>query len=109
MQRRRLSKFGAVRLSRIEARKIIRMKKKASNLFATVAVKKYVYVDDMMIPVGSEDMAYASAFELILEYGNDHLANIFDRLQKRLNKNRTVPIDTLLNDINTRTKANIIQ
>eukprot|EP00972_Heterocapsa_arctica_P064519 9521342-Heterocapsa_arctica.AAC.1 len=37
MQRRRLSKFGAVRLSRIEAMNIIRMKKKAFNFFATVA------------------------------------------------------------------------
>eukprot|EP00972_Heterocapsa_arctica_P065784 9710824-Heterocapsa_arctica.AAC.1 len=77
MQRRRLSKFGAVRLSRIEARSIIRMKK-ASNFFATATVEKYVYMDDMMIPVDSEDMAYASAFELFLEYGNEHLAKIFD-------------------------------
>eukprot|EP00972_Heterocapsa_arctica_P083638 12324878-Heterocapsa_arctica.AAC.1 len=37
MQRIHLSKFGAVRLSRIEARNIIRMKKKAYNFFATVA------------------------------------------------------------------------
>eukprot|EP00972_Heterocapsa_arctica_P025935 3818118-Heterocapsa_arctica.AAC.1 len=53
-------------------------------------------------------MAYASAFELFLEYGNDHLATIFDSLQERLHNNRT-RIETLLNDINTRTKANIIQ
>eukprot|EP00972_Heterocapsa_arctica_P060795 8968038-Heterocapsa_arctica.AAC.1 len=63
----------------------------------------------MMIPVDSEDMAFASTFELLLEYGNDHMANIFDRLQKRLNNNIIVPIDTLMNEINTRTKANIIQ
>eukprot|EP00972_Heterocapsa_arctica_P043225 6375443-Heterocapsa_arctica.AAC.1 len=85
MQRRRLSKFGAVRLSRIEAINIIRMKKKAFNFFAT----------DLHL-------------SFFLEYGNDHLAKIFDRLQKRLNNNIIVPIDTLLNDINTRTKANII-
>eukprot|EP00972_Heterocapsa_arctica_P115508 16448083-Heterocapsa_arctica.AAC.1 len=63
----------------------------------------------MMTPVASEDLAYASACELFLEYGNDHLANIFDRLQERLNNNRTIPIYILLNEINTRTKANVIQ
>eukprot|EP00972_Heterocapsa_arctica_P075130 11085895-Heterocapsa_arctica.AAC.1 len=36
------------------------------------------------------------------------MANIFDRLQKRLNNNIIAPIDTLMNEINTRTKANII-
>eukprot|EP00972_Heterocapsa_arctica_P053462 7874178-Heterocapsa_arctica.AAC.1 len=61
----------------------------------------------MMTPVDADNMAYASAFELFLEYGNDHLANIFDRIQERLNKN-SVRIETLLNNINTRTKANII-
>eukprot|EP00972_Heterocapsa_arctica_P002093 299072-Heterocapsa_arctica.AAC.1 len=44
------------RLSRIEARNIIRMKKRAFNFFATVAVKKYVHVDDMMTPVDAENM-----------------------------------------------------
>eukprot|EP00972_Heterocapsa_arctica_P056613 8357426-Heterocapsa_arctica.AAC.1 len=68
------------------------MKKKAFNFFATVAVKKYVYVDDMMTPVDTENMAYASAFEI----------------QERLNKHR-VRIETMLNEINTRTKAHIIQ
>eukprot|EP00972_Heterocapsa_arctica_P109949 16190042-Heterocapsa_arctica.AAC.1 len=67
-----LSRLGAVRLSREEARTIIRMKKKAINFFATVAVKKSVYVDDTLIPVNRENMAYASAFELYLEFGNDH-------------------------------------
>eukprot|EP00972_Heterocapsa_arctica_P058428 8619562-Heterocapsa_arctica.AAC.1 len=37
-QRNIMSKFGAVILSRIEAMNIIKMKKKASNFFATVAV-----------------------------------------------------------------------
>eukprot|EP00972_Heterocapsa_arctica_P050305 7397695-Heterocapsa_arctica.AAC.1 len=62
----------------------------------------------MMTPVDSEDMAYAITFELFMEYGNDHLAKIFDRLQERLNKSRA-RIETLLNESNTRTKANIIQ
>eukprot|EP00972_Heterocapsa_arctica_P083681 12331555-Heterocapsa_arctica.AAC.1 len=60
-----------------------------------------------MTPVDTEDMAYASTFELFLEYGNDHLAKIFDRIQERLNKSRA-RIETFLNEINTRTKANII-
>eukprot|EP00972_Heterocapsa_arctica_P036106 5312918-Heterocapsa_arctica.AAC.1 len=84
------------------------MKKKAFNIFATVAVKRYVYLDDMMTPVDTEDMAFASTFELFLEFGNDHLANMFDRIEERLNKRRTMK-ETLLNEINTRTKANIIQ
>eukprot|EP00972_Heterocapsa_arctica_P005515 814916-Heterocapsa_arctica.AAC.1 len=46
MQRRTLSRFGAVRLSREEARNIIWMTKKATHFFATVAVTKFVYVDD---------------------------------------------------------------
>eukprot|EP00972_Heterocapsa_arctica_P002935 432817-Heterocapsa_arctica.AAC.1 len=89
MQRRMLSRLGAVRLSRIEVRNIIWMKKKAFNFFVTVAVKKFVYVDDMMTPVDSENMAYAIAFKLFLEYGNDHIAKMFDRLLERLNNNRT--------------------
>eukprot|EP00972_Heterocapsa_arctica_P050175 7378946-Heterocapsa_arctica.AAC.1 len=47
-----------------------------------------------MTPVDTEDMAYASTFELFLEYGNDHLAKIFDRLQERLNKRRKKDRDT---------------
>eukprot|EP00972_Heterocapsa_arctica_P043502 6422704-Heterocapsa_arctica.AAC.1 len=35
VQRSRLSKFGAIILSRTEAKNIIRMKKKAFNFFAT--------------------------------------------------------------------------
>eukprot|EP00972_Heterocapsa_arctica_P048940 7210141-Heterocapsa_arctica.AAC.1 len=60
-----------------------------------------------MTPVDSEDMAYASTFELFLEYGNDHLARTFDRIEEHLNKRRASK-ETLLNEINTRTKANII-
>eukprot|EP00972_Heterocapsa_arctica_P047143 6954834-Heterocapsa_arctica.AAC.1 len=84
------------------------MEKKAINFFATVAVKKFVYVDDMMTPVDSENMAYVSALELFMEYGNDHLATIFDRLLERFNKHRTVQY-SLLSEINCRTQANIIQ
>eukprot|EP00972_Heterocapsa_arctica_P099296 14652414-Heterocapsa_arctica.AAC.1 len=61
----------------------------------------------MMTPVDTENMAYASTFELFLEYDNHHLATIFDRIQERLNKSRA-RIETLLNETNTRTKANII-
>eukprot|EP00972_Heterocapsa_arctica_P011637 1704771-Heterocapsa_arctica.AAC.1 len=78
MQRKNLSRYGAVRLSRIEAMNIIRMKKKAFTFFATVAVKRYVYVDDMMTPLDAEDMAYPVAFELFLEYGNEQCAKVFD-------------------------------
>eukprot|EP00972_Heterocapsa_arctica_P030260 4456852-Heterocapsa_arctica.AAC.1 len=70
-----LSRLGAVRLSREEARTIIMMKKKALYFFATAAVKKFVYVDDILIPVDQEDMAYANAFELFLKFGNDHCSN----------------------------------
>eukprot|EP00972_Heterocapsa_arctica_P049538 7290969-Heterocapsa_arctica.AAC.1 len=84
-----LSRLGAVRLSRIEARNIIWMKKKAFNVVATVAVKKFVYVDNIMTLVDLENMAYANVFELFLEYGNDYLAKMFDILLERLNKNRT--------------------
>eukprot|EP00972_Heterocapsa_arctica_P070334 10390331-Heterocapsa_arctica.AAC.1 len=58
-QRRMLSILGTVRPSREEARNIIWMKKKAYKLFATVAVKRFVYVDDIMVPVDRENMAYA--------------------------------------------------
>eukprot|EP00972_Heterocapsa_arctica_P070567 10425083-Heterocapsa_arctica.AAC.1 len=57
------------------------MKKKAFNFFATVAVKKFGCVDDTMTPVDTEDMAFASAFALFLESGNDHLAKMFDRIE----------------------------
>eukprot|EP00972_Heterocapsa_arctica_P005906 871582-Heterocapsa_arctica.AAC.1 len=63
MQRRMLSRLGAVRLSMEETRNIIWMKKKAYTFFATVAVNRFVYVDDIIVPVDRENMAYASAFE----------------------------------------------
>eukprot|EP00972_Heterocapsa_arctica_P070304 10385226-Heterocapsa_arctica.AAC.1 len=62
-----------------------------------------------MIPVDRESMAYASAFELYLECGNDRYSEIFDKLMERLNSNRTVQYYTILSEINCRTKANIIQ
>eukprot|EP00972_Heterocapsa_arctica_P054770 8072644-Heterocapsa_arctica.AAC.1 len=61
-----------------------------------------------MIPVDRESMAYASAFELYLEYGNDHYSQIFDMLMERLNANGPVQY-SMLSEINCRTKANIIQ
>eukprot|EP00972_Heterocapsa_arctica_P045788 6757802-Heterocapsa_arctica.AAC.1 len=61
-----------------------------------------------MTPLDTEDMAYPVAFEFFLEYGNERFAKVFDRIQERLNKSRA-RIETLLNDINTRTKANILQ
>eukprot|EP00972_Heterocapsa_arctica_P027789 4087666-Heterocapsa_arctica.AAC.1 len=108
-QRKRLSRLGAVRLSREEARTIIMRKKKAFNFFATVAVKKIVYVDDIMIPVDQENMPYASAFELFLECGNDHISRTFDMLMAMLNADRNLPDHNILREINCTTKANINQ
>eukprot|EP00972_Heterocapsa_arctica_P062981 9291176-Heterocapsa_arctica.AAC.1 len=87
---------------------IIKMKKKAFNFFATVAVMKFVYVDDTMTPVDSEDMAYARTFELFLEYGNNHFAKTFDMIEEHLDKGRGTK-EMLLNKISTRTKAAIVQ
>eukprot|EP00972_Heterocapsa_arctica_P027055 3979492-Heterocapsa_arctica.AAC.1 len=61
-----------------------------------------------MIPVDRESMAYASAFELYLGYGDDHYSKLFDMLMEILNANRTVQ-HSMLSEINCRTKANIIQ
>eukprot|EP00972_Heterocapsa_arctica_P087857 12957256-Heterocapsa_arctica.AAC.1 len=61
----------------------------------------------MMTPVDSEDMAYASTFELYLEYGNDNFAKIFDRIEEHLDKRRGTK-EMLLNGTNTRTKANVV-
>eukprot|EP00972_Heterocapsa_arctica_P000533 78228-Heterocapsa_arctica.AAC.1 len=66
------------------------MKKKAFNFFVTVAVNKFVYVDDMLTPVDRDNMAYASAFELFLGFGNDHCAKVFDKQMERLNADRPV-------------------
>ena len=72
-QRRNLGRIGEVRLTMEEARNIIMMKKKATNFFATVAVQKFAYVDDYL-PVDQANRAYATAFELFLEYGIDHIS-----------------------------------
>eukprot|EP00972_Heterocapsa_arctica_P088414 13036685-Heterocapsa_arctica.AAC.1 len=64
------------------------MKKKALNFFATVTVIKFVYVDDTMTPLDSEDMAYASTFEFVLEFENDHYAKTFDMIEEHLDKGR---------------------
>eukprot|EP00972_Heterocapsa_arctica_P094605 13950654-Heterocapsa_arctica.AAC.1 len=73
-QRKLLSRLGAVRLSREEARNIIMMKKKAINFFAAVMVQRFVYLDDVAMPVDQANRAYASTFEFYLEYGTEHIA-----------------------------------
>eukprot|EP00972_Heterocapsa_arctica_P027561 4052685-Heterocapsa_arctica.AAC.1 len=57
-QRRNLGRLGAVRLTREIARSIILMKKKAVNFYATVAVQKFLYLDDNA-PVEQEYIGYA--------------------------------------------------
>eukprot|EP00972_Heterocapsa_arctica_P037123 5464729-Heterocapsa_arctica.AAC.1 len=86
---------------------IVRMKKKAFNFFTTAAVRKFVYIDDTMTPVDQEDMAYASTFELFLEIGNHHCATISDNIEEYLDDRRGTT-EGLLNQINTRTKAAIV-
>eukprot|EP00972_Heterocapsa_arctica_P059818 8822728-Heterocapsa_arctica.AAC.1 len=54
-------------------------------------------------------MAYAIAFELFLEYGNDRYSQIFDKQIERLNTDRTVKDYAILSEINCTTKDNIIQ
>eukprot|EP00972_Heterocapsa_arctica_P036357 5350537-Heterocapsa_arctica.AAC.1 len=54
-------------------------------------------------------MAYATAFELFLDYGNDRYSKIFDKQMERLNTNKTAQYYIMLSEINCTTKANIIQ
>eukprot|EP00972_Heterocapsa_arctica_P066710 9844503-Heterocapsa_arctica.AAC.1 len=54
-------------------------------------------------------MAYASASELFLDYGNDHYSQVFDKLMQLLNTSRTVQHYYILSEINRTTKANITQ
>jgi hypothetical protein len=65
-QRRLLAKFGAVRLTREEGRNIILKKRKAFNFFATVQVKKYVYLDDCMMILDEEGLGEANTFEFFI-------------------------------------------
>eukprot|EP00972_Heterocapsa_arctica_P082424 12146615-Heterocapsa_arctica.AAC.1 len=85
------------------------MKKKSFNLFATVVVQKFVYVDDYLMPLDEANRGYASAFEFFLEYGIDHISKVFNRLMEKLNASRVKQDYTILNGNNRITKANIIQ
>eukprot|EP00972_Heterocapsa_arctica_P037882 5575820-Heterocapsa_arctica.AAC.1 len=76
-----LSILGAVRLARDEAMTIIMMKRRSISLLS-LQWGKFVYVDDILIPVDRDNMEYASAFELFLEFGNDHCSKVFDKLME---------------------------
>eukprot|EP00972_Heterocapsa_arctica_P013209 1940957-Heterocapsa_arctica.AAC.1 len=76
-----LSKFGAVRLTRAEAMNIVKMKKKAFNFFATMEVMQFVHVDHVVNYVDVNDMAHASAFRLYMECGNEHYAELFNKMK----------------------------
>ena len=65
-QRRLLAKLGAGRLTREEGRNIILKKRKAFNFFATVQVKKYVYLDDTMMILDEEGLGEANTFEFFI-------------------------------------------
>eukprot|EP00972_Heterocapsa_arctica_P078525 11580327-Heterocapsa_arctica.AAC.1 len=54
-------------------------------------------------------MAYASTFELFLEFGNDHCSEVFDKMMDMLNADRHFPDYNIRREINSTTKANIIQ
>jgi hypothetical protein len=117
-QRRLLAKLGAVRLTREEGRNIILKKRKAFNFFATVQVKKYVYLDDYMMPLDETGLGEANTIEFFIEYSTTHYAMVFDRIMERLNEDRVrTAIATgihredysIIDDINKNTKANIMQ
>eukprot|EP00972_Heterocapsa_arctica_P059646 8795921-Heterocapsa_arctica.AAC.1 len=61
------------------------------------------------MPVDQANLGYASAFELFLEYGIEHLSEVFNKMMVKLNANRVKQDYTILNEINRITKANIIQ
>eukprot|EP00972_Heterocapsa_arctica_P018803 2780164-Heterocapsa_arctica.AAC.1 len=61
------------------------------------------------MPVDQANMAYASTFELFLEYGVDHISEVFNKLMEELNANRAKQDYTILNEINRTTKTTIIQ
>eukprot|EP00972_Heterocapsa_arctica_P031036 4566349-Heterocapsa_arctica.AAC.1 len=71
--------------------------------------RRFVYVDDYLMPVDQANRAYASAFELVLEYGIDHISEVFNKMLEKLNANRAKQDYTILDEINHITKANIIQ
>ena len=106
-ERLALKEFGAVRLTREEGRTIIRDKKKAFNFFALVNTKKIVYLDDMARLV-DESGEPVGTFEFFLEFGTEHTAMVFDKLMIKLNEIRIREDFTIINEINMRTKANIV-
>eukprot|EP00972_Heterocapsa_arctica_P114628 16443403-Heterocapsa_arctica.AAC.1 len=61
------------------------------------------------MPLDEANRAYAIAFEFFLEYGIEHISNVFNRLTETLNASRIKQDYTILNEINRVTKANIIQ
>ena len=65
-ERQDLSRFGAVRLTREEGRTIIRDKKKYFNFFATVNIKRIIYLDDIATVVNESGGAEPSTFEFFL-------------------------------------------
>eukprot|EP00972_Heterocapsa_arctica_P032236 4750812-Heterocapsa_arctica.AAC.1 len=72
-------------------------------------VQKFVYLDDVAMPVDQANRAYASTFEFYLEYVTEHIAKVFDKLMMRLNTSRSDKDYTILHDINRVTKTNLIQ
>eukprot|EP00972_Heterocapsa_arctica_P046562 6871441-Heterocapsa_arctica.AAC.1 len=61
------------------------------------------------MPLDEANRGFASAFELVLEYGIDHISKVFNILMEKLNASRVKKDYTILNEINQITKANIIQ
>jgi hypothetical protein len=102
-----LKEFGAVRLTREEGRTIIRDKKKAFNFFALVNIKNIVYLDDMARFMDKSGEP-AGTFEFYLEFGTEHTAMVFDKLMIKLNEIRIREDYTIINEINMKTKANIV-
>eukprot|EP00972_Heterocapsa_arctica_P073523 10859627-Heterocapsa_arctica.AAC.1 len=83
------------------------MKTQAFNFFVALEFKKYIYVDDVMISTDSEDLGYVDTLDFLLERGNDHCSKVFDKIEDALDQDRASR-EELLQEINARTKANII-
>eukprot|EP00972_Heterocapsa_arctica_P082906 12216623-Heterocapsa_arctica.AAC.1 len=67
---------------------MILKKRKAFNFFATVQVKKYVYLDDCMMILDEEGLGEVNAFEFFIECSTTHYAMVFDEIMRRLNEVR---------------------
>ncbi len=107
-ERRELSIFGAVRLTREEGRTIVRDKKKAFNFFAAINIKKVTYLDDCVTIIDESGEAKPSTFEFYIEFGTVHTAMVFDKLMVKLNEIRIKEDFTIINEISQRTKAGIV-